>query len=95
MGRPKKVSCLDDAHRSPLNDGPIAIEEAIAPVKTMEEIEEIFRDNLLEALDFSANEAFGIGPDNGAKDRDLPALFAALDVQIETLIKRHKVEVKR
>jgi hypothetical protein len=53
-------------------------------------IRELFRDRLLEALDAATEEAFGVSGNGGATDNDLPRLFAALDVQIDLLIKRHR-----
>jgi hypothetical protein len=59
-----------------------------------EAVRDVFRERLLMALDLAAREAFD--PQDrtraeGATDGDLPRLFSALDVQIETLAERYNV----
>lgn len=65
--------------------------------KNMEDIREIFRAFLLAALDAAARKTFGVDNDQarfgrGATDADLPRLFAALDIQIDALVKRYQKE---
>jgi len=59
-------------------------------MESLEDIRDLFRERLLEALDSAAKEAFGGRGEVGATDADLPRLFAALDVQIDLLVKRHR-----
>jgi hypothetical protein len=60
-------------------------------MESIEDIRDLFRECLLEMLDKAAKEAFDCaGSDGGASDADLPRLFAALDIQIDVLVKRHR-----
>jgi hypothetical protein len=61
-------------------------------MESIEDIRDCFRERLLEALDHAAREAFGASGEAGATDTDLPRLFAALDIQIDLLIKRHRLK---
>lgn len=58
------------------------------------DIQEIFRDHVLKALDAAAREVFDPPRnDAGATDADLPRLFKAIDAQIETLAERYDVAI--
>jgi hypothetical protein len=61
-------------------------------MENIEDIRDCFRERLLEALDHAAREAFGASGEAGATDTDLPRLFAALDIQIDLLVKRHRLK---
>jgi hypothetical protein len=54
-----------------------------------EQVTDIFRQRVLEALDEAARETFD-PPGNraGATDADLPRLFTAIDAQIDVLAER-------
>jgi hypothetical protein len=60
-------------------------------MENIEDIRDCFRERLLEALDHAAREAFGASGEAGATDTDLPRLFAALDIQVDLLVKRHRL----
>lgn len=54
--------------------------------------QEILRNAVLDAMDTAANRIFGTSIKTncaGAMDKDLPKLFAAIDVQLETLSARY------
>lgn len=52
-----------------------------------------FYDNVVRALDKTAGTFFGDAA-MGADDSDLPRLFRAIDVQIETLAKRYNATLE-
>jgi hypothetical protein len=58
-----------------------------------ETVQDVFRNNVLRALDQSVDECFGsVGRnDRGAADVDLPRLFEALDTQIDVVCKRFNI----
>lgn len=61
------------------------------PCKTMDEVKERFRREILVCLDKTTKQMFRNAkhvPTPGAKDADLPKLFDAIDKHTETLISR-------
>ena len=57
-----------------------------------EEAKELFRNDVLDALDNAACKVLKLSAeqgDHGAADADLPELFKAIDAQFETVMKRY------